>query len=399
MIKNVLRISMLALIFSSSLVFAGNYEVHDINTAPQTSLYQARKIHTIDIPQEVISKVNSSDFKGINDADEVLICFDVDKKREFVIWSKSNPLLLVYKCHYTIAKLTNNGTVLGVFEGETLPSGVLSPQKPSIWTKEKGLQKLDIDNQLPKAINTSAYGGVFPTRLIDDNALGQIIGSYTTKDGRSRAFIFENGKAKDFDIDNDVYACGYQVMNIYVKQINNRGSILGVLDYGHKHPLKNTWIKEGTLNFFWDGHILLIDLDVPFEERYKLHIEGMNNNDEILSCMLDWSSSGEFNPKTYIWRPNEGRSLLLEGYRPYSYCYSTHRAFNDHGQMLVCDAFNRTLLFDNGVFIEIEDLIKSSNIQTPQELSLNNNGAIAGRGSLWGESHVFILRPDKKSDA
>jgi len=65
--------------------------------------------------------------------------------------------------------------------------------------------------------------------------------------------------------------------------------------------------------------------------------------------------------------------------------------------MLVSDVNNgELLLFDNGVYLNLQDTIKDSGIGGPQNLFINNNGIIIGTCSIWGESHVFMLRPEKK---
>lgn len=248
----------------------------------------------------------------------------------------------------------------------------------------RGIQKLDVAKFLPN-IKQNIYPSFqnFCPSLIDINVSGQILGTYTTKEDRSRAFIWEQGQAKDFNIDDELFTCGYQVINIIPKQINDKGNIFGSFEYGYKHPLKNIWVKEGTIDFFWNGKVHFIDVPDNF------NIYGLNNNDEILIHNNECSES-ICKQKTYVWQFDKGLRLVIDGFQPCHPCI-----FNDHCNMIVTNGRGEIHHFENGNIVDLKEQIKQTNIKNPSEFSMNNNGVIVGLGLIWGETHVFALWPER----
>lgn len=336
----------------------------------------SEKTYVLEIPTEIISTSNYSSFLGVNDNNEVLIQTNVqtndDVAVQYAFWSKNKPLFIL-KNDLEIYNFKNNIAFGRIYNPNWQQDW---GWQTIIWTHSSGAQKLD-------AVNLSNINLNANLALIDANSCGQIIGSYQTKNGKNRVFIWENGKARDLNIDDELYARGYQVFNIYATRINNHGNIFGSFDYGYKHPLKDQWIKEGAIQFVWNGQVHFITIP-----EYT-QIQGFNNDDEILFWENVNEGSGDESrsyPKIFAWHFEKGPRSIMEGSHVYT--------FNDCGQMLVAGNNGDLLLVDNnGGSIDLQKILNDYGINHSYNYHLNNNGVIVGLGKIWNEYHVFMLRP------
>lgn len=332
--------------------------------------------YILEIPTEVISQSNGSAHYGLTDTDNVLVICGAPLHK-FALWSRNEPLTFIEKTGFT--KIKGNGYAIGHFSS-----------KPMIWTKASGTQVLELEKLLPNILPNSYI------QIVDINSAGQAIGHYRTKDGKKQNYIYQHNMAKDFNLEDELYACGYQVINVNLTQINDKGNLVGDFEYGYKHPLKNTWIKEGSMHFFWNGQLHLLELSNSFSQDIICITNTiLNNNDEII---LSTNESSKLHPeilylpKTYLWSKDKAIPLF-EGY---GLEYSTAISFNDRGQIISMCATGEYILSDGNHLIDLNVILKEYNIQNPHSLILNNKGTICGQASLWSENHVFILRPDKE---
>jgi hypothetical protein len=317
--------------------------------------------YKVDIPINVIEQSNFSVPISINEHDEVLLKFYDGPSERTVIWNKKDTLDIIPNLEgVQFYKLGNNGMVLG----SKYDDDDCHPCSQSIvWSRTLGIQIIDISKNILD---------VRHVKLIDINSFGQIIGSYKDLSDFEHAFIWEHGKAREFSISEEAALLGYNVLSINVKAINDQGSILGSFTYGSKHPLKNSWIIEGTKFFLWSGTLNLIDNPKMYTEVIDL-----NNNNTVL---VHGHYPEEEYTNTFLWDPRSGLSLVSENFRGLK--------FNDKNQIIgYSNKSGAYCLLDKELLTDLSPDINGNLVD------INNNGVILFQGGIWGELHALKLSP------
>ncbi|MBN9377080.1 MAG: hypothetical protein BGO14_05160 [Chlamydiales bacterium 38-26] len=248
----------------------------------------------VELPLEVIARASHNQALSLNDHDEVLITFHETSGSKYAIWSPKKNLELIADPkkgpydYYNYTKLGNNGMVTGNKRDISYNS------IPIIWSHSLGLQELNIAKDI-------SDDGAQEFTLVDVNSFGQIIGSYKTKAGYTRAFIWERGRARKLSIDNDLERLGYTAINIKVHAINDKGALLGSFESGIKHPLKDGWVVKKTIYFLWDGNTHIIDLFSVTNVR----VSDLNNNNQVLLSTFDEYDRGG-STQMYLWSVEKG---------------------------------------------------------------------------------------------
>ena len=143
------------------------------------------------------------------------------------------------------------------------------------------------------------------------------------------------------------------------------------------------------MNFFWNGQIHLLDL--PKYLTLSPHRIVLNDVDEIVFYDYEeldiWHFEKGLRTKNFI----DGFFIYIDGYQ--------NNILDDNEPILViqhnksgCIDSSYVNIMKNRNLINIQEIIKNSGITFPHCLSINKNGVIVGIGTIWGESHVFILR-------
>lgn len=329
----------------------------------------------IDIPSEVIARSSSSYPLNINDQDEVLVS-------GCAIWKRDTPVEFL---NIDGRFLANDRTVLGFYDGYS---------DPFIWTQTLGQQTLNLKQFLPNFSTCHVSSGPM---LFEMNDHKTIFGNYTTTTGEHRVFVWKDREAEEF-LPKDIAPEGYVPINVGLIAINNVGAVLGRVDYGHKHPLKDAWVIEETKYFLWDKKSYIIDFppETDPSKNTTWNVYDLNDNNEVLLRKLSGPRSEESSAKycrdCYIWTPDQKFSLVLEEFDPCK--------FNNKQQIIGYNYKNINYgadescvsIFSQGILLNVHDLLKSydiSHLYFPDDI--NNNGTVLCRGRIWGEDHVFTI--------
>ncbi len=334
--------------------------------------------YKIDIPNAIIAQSRWSEPLSINAHDDVLIEFHTEGGgRRYAVWSSEGDIEILPRRHpITFWKLGNSGAVLG--------------NRSTMWSYSTGIQKIDITKDIPDVKLHSES-----PKLIDINSFGQIIGTYQDKDHIEHSFIWENGRAHKFSIDKEAVKLGYQISSTSVLAINDRGSILGSFKYGSKHPLKDSWIVEGSRYFLMNKELHLIDS--PEEtEMYSPCMAfqpQLNNNDQVLMTGFKDDTGVS---KTYLWNEKTGKHLISDNLLGVG--------FNDSGQIVggtisPLQAQYMPCIFDQGQLIELDQVLQDFGVTRLNRFpkGINNNGVTVFQGQLWGECHAIRCTPIGKN--
>lgn len=313
--------------------------------------------YSLEFPEEVLAKTSYSYAKSINDNDEVLLNYSGC----YALWT--NRGIKTIECdndenHFF--KIGNNGLVLGY-------------RSSIIWTENLGIQKINFKEKL----RAKDYSISF----VDVNEKGQVIGTFLSFDSRIHCFIYDVNNVKEIIFDEMLLENGASIINIRPLKINNKGAIIGYIDYGFKHPLKNTFVYEGSVSFFYDGKLHLFDK--------SFQVDCLNNNNEVL--LHDNLKSNQI----FKWTPNNEMTVFLNDFS----LNNVENSFNDKGQALgtlhIIDKESEQVLYNNGEFIFLKQIAEKFGVKLASFSQLNNNGTIIGRGKIWNEEHAIILRPIK----
>lgn len=341
--------------------------------------------YKIEIPSDIITQADSSTPISINDHDEVLIQYN----NKYALWKKNQPVEDIKNnseyYYWQFHKLSNSGIVLGT-GADTKQNKIV----PVIWNSALGLQGINIYND----IHNIQPNGITP---IDINSFNQIIGNYQTITGNKSSFIWDHGVAKELKLE-DLKDQGYEPINIQVIAINDLGAILGSFQYGHLHPKKNKYIIEGERYFLWNGKTHVINIPentVDFFyarewENIQWKIVDLNNNNDVLikynyiKYTTNPNISSGYN-KIYIWNPSNGLRIIPQETSQESEAIK----FNDKLQFLIGDSYCSYVVYFDNKFIGFDVPLKELSRVNLEDI--NNRGTIVGSGTLWGETHFFIL--------
>lgn len=310
----------------------------------------------VELPEKVIARSSYSLPKGINDHDEILL------QAEGIgdaIWRKKTGQIDILDASYYRC-IGNNGTVLGESEEWSNLCMLMRYGKK---------QDLNMKQSVPEFVHFDQCGHSPIFFYINDENI--VFGNYTDKSQGSRAFIWKNGHADVFSPD-DLILKGYNPINLSLIAVNKSGSILGFFDYGHKHPLKPTWMIDGTKYFLWSN-----------KHSYIIDVSGgtacdLNDNDDVLINIRENDKQN-----CYIWSINNKLSLVTEDFSPFK--------FNNKRQIIGMRDGKHSV-FSTGHFFDMSAATETYGGQIYFATDINNKGTILCFGKFWGEQHVFTLQ-------
>lgn len=319
---------------------------------------------------------------AINDHEQALII--TKDSKPFLYDKKTGLAFIETNClHAHLYTLNNAGQILGLGYGPSDES------KPFIWSKDVGVQWLDIFGS--KYISTT-----------DLNDLGQIIGSYTPvgeKPELVRPFTWKNGIATDMgpgsEFSKSIENLGYHVMEISLVSINNKGELAGYFSYGKFNAKTQKYILVGYESFYWNGNVHIL----PFKIR-SLAMK-VNNCGSVMVVSADYS---HFLTNTYLWNLKNGVKIIenFEG-----------KVLNDSNLILGTKPQHSSyLLWKDEKISTFEKLLGVENINhlaprfsdtyeiegLSEFLDMNNKGQIICRGLIWGDLYPCLLEPIDSSN-
>lgn len=345
---------------------------------------------TVEIPESVISRSPNSVPIDINDHDEVLLSlcpsttYETGNHGRYAIWRKGQPLE-IFDDGNDYHKLGNDETLLGF----SRDGGYA---KPFTWTRPLELQHLNLKQYIPdfsSCLSTSV--------LLNINDNGSIIGNYATTTQKNRVFIWENGAAQEF-LPDDLVPEGFEPVNVTLIATTSKGRALGSFEYGHKHPLKQSLVIDGTKYFLWNKKSYIINLppETDPSKNTTWSLYDLNDNNEVLlrkcSGPRNEGSARKYSNSCYIWTPDQNLSLIVENFIPIK--------FNNRRQIIgVITPENPVedgecimgAVFSQGTLIEIGPAIKSYGYSCHSLKDINNEGTILCHGEVWGELHAFTI--------
>lgn len=258
------------------------------------------------------------DLNCLNENDDLLI-WDKENQR-FVIWNIRTPnnfSHVIYDASNGIdfRKMDRSNRMIGM---------IGSSNCPLTWTRQNGLQILQIKNDITKFQSMDVS-------LDDINSSGQIIGNCRTSHNvysdkrESLVVLCEERKCVDLKLDEKLQAMGYyDVDYLQAFAINDLGV---VLFYAHaKHASSPWWGSR--FDFLYDRETIIPipKLDNIFKKD-SLFSLALNNQNEVL-FYFDADKVKDNRGGTYVWQKENGFSFVSS---------SRAKAFNDRGQVLTSE--------------------------------------------------------------
>lgn len=349
------------------------------------SEYKASLIGTESIPgiQWSVSGINdkSQIYGGYADSSGKNMMYISDSNGSFTLIENEN------KQFYPFYSSANNaGQVVGGWNGSTAIF---------LWSRALGIRPINIFDT-PNA------------QPISLNDLGQMIGTYYdySPGCTYRPFLWDNGVLTDMgtgsEFVNNLESLGYQVMDIKLMDINNRGQMAGYFCYGKYSEKQKKFVCAGFKSFLWDGAFYLL----PITSEEAPQTIKLNNRGVIL--LVDQKIDRQLDrtiETSYLWDIENGLQSLVNFYG---------KDLNDSSTVLGFERkySNREYrefpgIWKEGQFISLADLLGFSslyNMAPPYSdtyeieridnvVSINNKGEIACEGWVWGEKHPCILKP------
>jgi len=189
------------------------------------------------------------------------------------------------------------------------------------------------------------------------NDVGQIVGSSTYLAGNNvprHAYLWQNGTMTDLGFSGQSFAYG----------INNSGQVVGS---------KN----NRSVPVLWENGVVT---DLPITGGTSAEALAINNSGQTVG----YSYTGNSNPRALLWQ--NGSVINLGGNTN-----SKAAAINNLGQ-IVGSFGTHAALWQNGTFVDLNDLVVGSGWTFQEADAINDNGWIVGFGSNpAGQTHVFLL--------
>jgi probable HAF family extracellular repeat protein len=206
---------------------------------------------------------------------------------------------------------------------------------------------------------------------------GQVVGRFTSPDGRLHAFRWQAGSLDDLGT-----LGGAPLDSSSAAAVNGLGQVVGA----------STDVNAGV-----NGHATLwnggskTDLGTFAPDAYSM-ARAINGAGQIVGDSYNDAPGLYTTP--FLWTAAGG---LTELPRPFAYPYGNALDINNFGQV-VGDAgdtsYRTAVLWDGGTLIALQDLIPAgSGWQLNAAMSINDLGQIVGYGRIGSETHAFLLTP------
>ncbi|MGA8163958.1 MAG: hypothetical protein WB791_02910 [Waddliaceae bacterium] len=323
---------------------------------------------TVVVPDDLVLMSGCSLPEAINHHGEVLFKYleEGSCSYHYAIWSSKGGIEPVNDDKHLWIGINNTKTLFS------------DNSRLAIWSNHLGTQKIDTKRL---GYNTKNH------RIVGINSPGQIIGNYETKNNIHKGFICEKGEAEEFIL-NDAEDLGFHIVGIKLIDINENGSILGMLEYGERHPLKNLFYITGRKYFLWDGSTHVIEgADSSLDTTIKL-----NNMDEVAFTAFEMEKvDGEEREvsNTFKWSRDGDVKNISDNF--------SLTGFDDKGQISGCEHLGvnsfRCLINHKGEHINLDAEIKKINpdIELINNPILSSSGVILYWIRMWGENQFVLI--------
>lgn len=334
--------------------------------------------------------------KGINDKGQIFGGYEDGQKYAAYLSDTKGGFSFIeeknhtYQGNHLVAN--NNGQVVGVWNGGPGNNNF-------IWSKALGVRKLEI------------FGTHITPFALND--LGQLIGTYFDYSARKeRPFLWDNGVLSDMgegsEFSTHFDVLGYQVMDIKLTSINNRGELAGYFCYGKYNEKQKKFVRVGYISFFWNGDLHLIQLSSDIEQPEVVKVN--NRGVVLLRNRIYDTCKAQYIGNTYLWDIEKGLQPLLDLYGTTLNDSSTVLGYKKEYVNCV-DSRHIPAIWKDGCCVTIADLLGVENINNisppysdtytvegiDEVIEINNKGQIVCKGKLWGESFPCILEPIKSN--
>lgn len=231
----------------------------------------------------------------------------------------------------------------------------------------------------PSSNTAQDLSSAFPLGTTDSEANdisnnGQIVGRFNN--GQIRAFSFKNGVALDL---SSVFPIGTNYSNAYA--VNDSGKIIGEFD------------TPANDHAFYYSNGVATDLNPALGNPVHAYAYGINSSNQVV---------GEVNPTSgfdfaFLYNANNGTATSLRSSLPSGTTDSYAYGINDSGTVVgefysTNFSSNHAFVYSGGVGQDLNNLIPAgTGWVLLRANAINNNGQIAGTGTIGGQSRAFVL--------